>query len=354
MKISKRSIIIVLLLITVGFLSISYKFMSENSFKNTKSNIPHSKSGYFLGTFINIKLYGDSSDKIFENVFEILKEIESKMSVNIDNSEVAIINKNAGKSKVMVSPDTFYVIEKGKYYSNLSKGHFDVSIGSLVKLWGIGSDSAKVPEAAEIEKCKSMINYMDISLDNVNRTVMLKNQGMIIDLGGIAKGYAADKITQYLVSEGIQNAIINLGGNVYVLGANPDGKDWSVGIQNPFEPRGQYLGIVHIKNKSVVTSGIYERYFEKDGKRYHHILNPFSGYPVENSLVSTTIISDRSIDGDALSTTVFTLGLTEGMKLIESLDNIDAIFITNENKVYMTSGIKDIFTLTNTQFKPMN
>ncbi|MCY6372661.1 FAD:protein FMN transferase [Clostridium ganghwense] len=348
LKNKKYSIMVLSILVSLIF---AYKFLFADSSKNIKTNLPKSKSGFFLGTHVEISLYDNSSDEIFDECFNILKDVEDKMSINIDTSEVSNINKNAGKSPVKVSSQTFSVIKRGLYYSSLSKGHFDISIGSLVKLWEIGSENAKVPSKEEIEKSKSTINYKNILLDEKAQTVKLANKDMFIDLGGIAKGYAADVLANVLKSKKIESAIINLGGNVYALGSKPNGKTWNIGIQNPFEPRGKHLGILNINNKSIVTSGVYERFLEKNGKRYHHILSPFTGYPVENSLVSITIIADNSIDADGLSTTVFSLGLDAGRELVESLDGIDAIFVTNKKEVYTTSSLKNNFSLLNNDFK---
>ncbi|MBI6875204.1 FAD:protein FMN transferase [Clostridium aciditolerans] len=353
MKLTKKKIAVTLFFIaTFSILIFGFKYLDLD--KKSKTTSPQSKSGYFLGTYINIKIYDNPSDEVFNNVFDILKDIENKMSINISNSEVSRINQNSGQVAVKVSPETFEVIKKGKYYSDLSKGNFDISIGPLVELWGIGSNHARVPSSAEIEDAKNKINYNDILLDEDNSTVKLKNKNMIIDLGGIAKGYSADKIVEYLKSKGIKTAIIDLGGNIYALGKSPTKDAWSIGIQNPIESRGEHLGVLNINNKSVVTSGVYERFLEKDGKKYHHILNPFTGYPVENQLVSTTIVSDKSIDGDALSTTLFTLGVKDGLKFIESIEDVDAILVNSNKEVYITSGLKDKFKVTNNEYKIVN
>lgn len=179
---------------------------------------------------------------------------------------------------------------------------------------------------------------------------MLANEDMIIDLGGIAKGYAADVIADYLKSKNIDNAIIDLGGNVLALGGNGKTDKWNIGIQNPFEPRNKHIGILSVRDKTVVTSGVYERYFIESGKRYHHILDPFTGYPVESPLMSVSIIADKSIDADGLSTTVFALGLEKGTELIESLDGIEAIFVDKDKNVYITKSLKESFRITNGEF----
>lgn len=223
------------------------------------------------------------------------------MSVTIKDSEISQINENAGIRPVKVSADTFYVIQQAVHFSDVEKGYFDITVGPIVKLWNIGTDKARIPSPEEIKAKLPLVNYKDIILDEKNRTIMLKNKGMSIDLGGIAKGYAADKVAQVLKKEGVKHAIINLGGDVIAIGTKPAGGNWRIGIQTPFKPRGEYLGIIEVSNKAVVTSGVYERYFEKDGKLYHHILNPFTGYPADSHLYSVTIIAETSIAGDALS-----------------------------------------------------
>jgi thiamine biosynthesis lipoprotein len=195
-----------------------------------------------------------------------------------------------------------------------------------------------------------LVNYRDILFDDINSSVMLKHNGQAIDLGGIAKGYAADQVRDIFLKHGINSALIDLGGNIYALGNKPDGTPWKVGIQNPFLQRGQSLGILKVKNKSVVTSGNYEKYFIRDGKRYHHILDPRTGYPSESSIISATIISDNSLDGDGLSTGIYILGVKQALELIETLDGIEAILVTDDKKAYVTNGINDYFELTDSDF----
>lgn len=346
-----RKIIVILLsiiVVAIGMYSVISKYKEMNQ---TKDSLIKEKTGFLLGTVVQIKLPEPQPVELFDGAFDLIKDIENEMSINIEDSEVIRINESAGKSFVKVSSETYYVIERGKYYSELSEGRFDISIGPLVKLWGIGSEDAKVPTQSEVDNALSKIDYNNILLNESEKSVMLAEEGMIIDLGGIAKGYAADIIANYLKSHNINNAIIDLGGNVLALGGNVKTDKWNIGIQDPFEPRNKYIGIIRIKDKTIVTSGVYERNFLENGKMYHHILDPFTGYPVENSLMAVSIISDKSIDADGLSTTIFALGLEKGSELIEKLDGIDAIFVDKDKNVYITEGIKDSFTITNDDFK---
>lgn len=315
---------------------------------------PIAKTEFVLGTVCTITLYDDEADEAFEESFQRLKEIEDKMTINAAGSEVDLVNNAAGEEYIKVSKDTFFVISEGKKYSELSGGLFDISVGPLVKLWNIGTDSARLPTQEEINSKLPLVGYENILLDENENKIMLKNKDMIIDLGGIAKGYAADEVKRILKDYGIKNAIINLGGNVLTIGDNPQGRPWRIGIQNPDASRGDYVGTIQSTDQTIVTSGIYERYFVADGKHYHHMLNPYDGYPFDNNLASVTIITDKSIIADAFSTSVFGKGLEKGLEYVSEQKDMEAIFITLDNKVYITPGLKDNFTITNADFELMN
>lgn len=312
---------------------------------------PASKTELVIGTVCTITLYDKSDTSIIDKAFTRLRELENILSINKANTELDKVNEMAGVEPVEVSDDTFNVVKKGLEYSKLSGGSLDITIGPLVKLWGIGTDNARLPSQEEINEKKSLIDYNNIEIDEAKKSIFLKYPNMIIDLGSIAKGYAADEVVKILKEDGVSSAIIDLGGNIYVVGDKLDGTPWKVGIQNPEKSGGDTIGFVGVSNKSIVTSGVYERYFEHEGKNYHHILNPETGYPYNNNILGVSILSDASIDGDSLSTTLFALGIEEGLKLINSLDGIDAIFITKDHYLYLTDGFKDVFTLTNNNYK---
>lgn len=320
-------------------------FMTGN---NKKSYI--TKEFYSLGTLNQLKVYGKNAEKAIEESSEKLSEIDDKMSVFKESSEISKINENAGNKSQIVSKDTYYVIQKAIKYCSLSKGAFDITIRPIVGLWNIGKESARIPSVNEIKEKLKVVNYKDIVLDENNNTIFLKKDKQEIDVGGIAKGYAADEVKNILLQNGIKSALINLGGNIVVLGRKVDRTPWSVGIQDPFNIRGEFVLTISVINKSIVTSGNYERYFEKDGKRFHHIIDPSTGYPSESDILSATIISDNSIDGDGLSTGVYIMGIHKAMKLIEEIKGVDAIFITKDKEVYVTSGMRKNFTLTKDEF----
>jgi thiamine biosynthesis lipoprotein len=322
---------------------------------SSKSEEPVEKTEYMLGTICTIKVYDGSKDEALDKAFQRVKQIENEMSINEEGTEFDAVANSAGKDFVKVSDDTFAVLKKGLYYSQQSQGAFDITIGPLVKLWGIGTDKAKVPTQSEIDAAKSLVGYKDLVLDEANKKAMLKRPGMAIDAGGIGKGFAADEAAKVLKQYGVKHAIINLGGNVLVLNNNPNGEPWRIGIQNPFEPRGESVGVLNVTNKTVVTSGIYERYIEQNGKKYHHILNPFTGYPIENSLASVTVVTDVSFDADAMTKYIFYQGIEKGPEYVKnSLPGVQAIFITKNKEVYVTEGLKNNFKITNNEFKLMN
>lgn len=339
---------------TISILLIFSLTILSGCSKDNKVTEPLSKTELLMGTVVTVTLYDSNDEGILDKVFTKVKELESTLSINENGTLVDKINESAGIEPVKVDYDTYTVIKKGLEYAKLSNGLFDISVGPIVKLWNIGLPEAKVPTQEEIDSRIPLVGYSDVELNDEENTVFLKRQGMMIDLGGVAKGYTADVISDILTEEGVKSAIIDLGGNIFAHGLKVDGSTWRIGIQNPFSDRGDIIGTITVKNKSIVTSGIYERYIEKDGIKYHHILSPKTGYPYENEIAGITIISDKSSDGDALSTSVFAMGVKEGMKFINTQEGIDAIFVTKDNKIYITDGIRDIFKLTNTDFTLSN
>ncbi|NLV89828.1 MAG: FAD:protein FMN transferase [Tissierellia bacterium] len=311
-----------------------------------------SKTEFLMDTVMTVRIYDNQNEKILNKVFNRLKEIEDRMSSTIETSDISNINANAGIKPVTVSPDTYYVLEKAKYYASLSNGKYDPTVGTLVDLWDItGEDLERdyIPSDEEIEKAKALVDYNDLELLDDNQ-VFLKNKGMRLTLGSIVKGYAADEVKRILAENKVNSAIIDLGGNLYIMGKKSDDSKFKIGIQDPFEPKGSYAGILEVSDLSVVTSGDYERYFVYQGKRYNHIIDTETGYPADNEITGISIISESSIDGDALSTTVFAMGLEKGMEFVNSLEGIEAIFITKDKSIYLTPGLKDKFIVGDSSF----
>ncbi|MDD5935800.1 MAG: FAD:protein FMN transferase [Clostridiales bacterium] len=293
------------------------------------------KNGFKLNTIVTITLYGDYDESIIDGAFALCDQYENLLSRTKTSSEIYQLNNSPDRS-LTVSDDTLELLQTGLNYCSISNGAFDLSVEPLTSLWNFGNENQRLPEPSEINEALTHIGYQDVKIDG--NTVTLTKNGMGLDLGAIAKGYIADKIKEYLLEQGVTCATINLGGNVLCVGAKPDGSPFKIGIQKPYEDRSETIAVMELGDKSVVSSGIYERYFEVDGVKYHHILNPSTGYPYDNNLLSVTIVSDKSTDGDALSTTCFALGLEKGLELIDSMDNTYAVFITKDDQLHYSKG----------------
>lgn len=291
---------------------------------------PLAYTGIALDTVISIQIYDSHDEELIQKCQSMCEEYEAKFSRTIETSEVSQINAAAG-TPVEVSDDTVKLIKKGIYYGNMSDGAFDITIGSVSSLWDFNAKDPAPPAAEAIAEAVKHVNFKKIVIDG--NTVKLLDPSAKLDLGAIAKGYIADRIKEYLREEGVKHALINLGGNVLAIGGRQDGSPFQIGVQKPFDESGEYITAVALNNKSVVTSGTYQRCFEKDDILYHHILYPSSGNPCNNGLNSVTIITDSSLTADALSTTCFLLGPEEGMRLVNKLDNVDAIFINTDNEI---------------------
>ncbi len=306
---------------------------------------PQREQRQLLGTNSVITIYDSSfPDDAFERYFERVEEIQNKMSINeaeYDDTEVLKINRNAGVEPVQVSDDTFFVISEGKRWAEITNGLFDISVQPLIRLWDIGGPDEQVPSEEDREEALSLINYEEIELNESENTVYLPREGMGLDVGGIAKGYAVDEITRMMREDGIERAIIDFGGDLYNIGTRPDGTPWRIGIQHPSGRRQELLGVITSSDEAVVTSGPYERYFEEDGTRFHHIFDIRTGAPSDSELVSATVIGADAIGADVLSTAIFVMGLEDGYALIEDLEDYEAVFADEQGGVYATAGVRE-------------
>jgi thiamine biosynthesis lipoprotein len=331
---------------------------SPSSEQNIKQIEAVTKTNFIMGSIAKITVYAeDLDDSAFSQSFQRIQEIEDKMTINKNTPESEIIKLNnlAGEDFVQLSPDTFFVLEKGKYYSRLSGGKFDITIGPIVKLWNIDTENATIPSSEIIQQKLPLVDFTKLELNKANYKAGLLEKDMIVDLGAIAKGYAADEVAKILSSKGIKHALINIGGNIQTIGTKPDGSYWRLGLQDPYKPKNEYMAIVKLNNQSLVSSGTYEKFLEIDGEKYHHLIDPQTGYPAETELVSVSIITESSIDADALSTSVFLLGLEDGMNLVENLAGVEAIFVTSDKKVFVSKGINDNnFELINEDYQLQN
>jgi thiamine biosynthesis lipoprotein len=316
---------------------------------------PAHETEYVLGTVCTVRLLGGKGEtkniqaQTFKAIFAELHRLDNILSANTNNSELARVNNAAGKTPVAVSDDLFTVLSRALFFAshsddNNGKAVFDPTIGPLVKAWSIGTEQAHIPTQEVINASLALVNWRDVVVDAAAKTVYLKRPGMRLDLGGIAKGYAADKAVAIAKNCGIQRAIIDLGGNIFALGEKADGAPFRIGVQNPAFKRGEYAGVVFARNQTLVTSGVYERFFILDDKRYHHILSTETGYPVDNGLASVTIIGRVSMDADALSTTLFALGEERGTALLSAFPDTGAIFIYADGTIHTTSVAAAVWT----------
>ncbi|MCT8975161.1 FAD:protein FMN transferase [Clostridium sp. CX1] len=314
-----------------------------------------------MDTVIQIKAYGPKASEAIDAAFTRMDEIEQMASANIVTSDISKINQAAGKEYVTVHPEVIKMLKTAVKYSKLSNGAFDITVGPLIKLWGIGTDNERIPTDAEIKSKLPLVGYSNISIMDGNNSVKLLKEGMSIDLGGIAKGFAADEVIKVFEKYSVNSALISLGGSsIYTLGKKPDGTPWTIGIQHPRKDNKQnYLGIINLSEQALSTSGDYERFFIKDGKRYHHILNPATGYPTDNGVMSDTIVIDSNIpDGnmlaDILTKTVFVSGIDKGLKVIDSLPGVSCMAVTTDYKIYKSSGWKIQLDKLNPEFTMAN
>ncbi len=301
------------------------------------------QSDFYFDTIISITLYSNQDcEKIFDNCFALCEKYEQMLSKTISTSDVSKINTSNGNT-VTVSEETSFLLEKALYYSKLSNGSYDISIAPVSAIWDFkNQDTPSIPNADDIETLLEYVDYKNIHLNNTEVTLAKPN--VAIDLGSIAKGYIADKLQEYLSTEkAITGGVINLGGNVLAFGSKPDNTPWNIAIQKPFGEQNAPIGSITTSGISVVSSGIYERYFKINNSIYHHILDTTTGYPIDNNLYQVTIITPSSTDADALSTTCFSLGLEEGLALVESLENVEAIFIDSNYNITKSSGIDSLY-----------
>ncbi|MDR0299783.1 MAG: FAD:protein FMN transferase [Streptococcaceae bacterium] len=315
---------------------------SENLLKS-----PYVKQVDTMGTTVKITNYTPNTEKVVTDALKIAQDYDTWVTVNQTGSLVDKINANAGVKAVKVNSGVFDLIQAA-YDLSAQKTGFDVTIGALTQLWHIGFDDAKKPSQSEINQVLPLIDYKFIKLDKTKQTVYLAKKGVQLDLGSMTKGYVARLMTEKLKSGGVKNAIVDLGSSsLYVMGNGPRGvnTEWNIGIKDPNNPDGENLGILAAEDQFVSTSGIYERYLEVNGVKYAHILNPKTGYPFDNDIQSVTIVGKNNYSyGDGVTTAVFALGTKKGYDYVLK-NNLEAIFIDKNDKVYVTPGLKDKFTV---------
>lgn len=329
----KRLIVVLIIVLTVILSSCS----PQNGLVEEKM---YEKSFFAMDTFIQLRVYSTSkgvAQKALDDAQREIELIEKLMSAHLETSEVTKINRLSGTAGVNVNTKTLEVIKRGKEFGRITGGIFDITIGGLTKLWSINASNPVIPSERDIKESIGLIDYNRIRING--NEVFLENGGARLDLGGIAKGFGADLAAKAIANNGISRAMVNLGGDIVTIGRRSEERDWRIGIQHP-RKRGELIGVVEVSDVAVVSSGDYERYFEKDGIRYHHIIDTRTGYPAQSDLISVTIVSDSAMDSDAYSTAVFIMGSKDGLDLIEGMDGIEGVLITQDLKFYVSSGLR--------------
>ncbi len=292
---------------------------------------PLKQTEMIMGTLVEITVI-PANEKAIREAFEALKKVDALMSTYKEDSEISILNR---EGKAQVSEETLEVIKDAIKFSNLTDGAFDITCRPLINLWKKAKKEEKVPTEEEIEEAISLVGYQRIILEG--NQIRLEKKGMQIDLGGIAKGYAVDKAIEALKKNSIKRALVNAGGDLYALGTDRQGEKWQIGVQDPRE-EDKIIDIIKVKDRAVATSGDYRRYFTLEGKRFSHIVNPETGLTVQDVPMSVTIVGPGATTTDALSTGVFVLGPEEGMKLIESLPEVEGMIISEGMKKLTSQG----------------
>lgn len=325
-----------------------------------QSKDPLSRTELLMDTVVTITIYGwepvdtkgseTDVDRILAGAIDRCKALEQQFSITKEG-DIRKLNHQVGEM-VSVEESTIELLQIGEKYEALSGGMLSMKIGSLSTLWDFHEEESYLPSQDEILRAKLAMEAVDLVWKDGQAGLLWKdptdklqengeNTQPKLDVGAIAKGYIADCLKEYLVENGVTSAIINLGGNVLTIGCKPDGSSFAIGIQKPFSDENDTAIGVRVADSSVVTAGVYQRYFERDGNIYHHILDPATGYPVETDLYSATILSNESVDGDAISTICMLLGKEKAMEFVEDIGGVEAILITNEQQVYTTSGIEE-------------
>lgn len=294
-----------------------------------------------MGTLVEISAFDNDESKVqsaIQSAFDEIQRLEKLMSTHILNSEISKINQSAGTRPVPVSPEVLEVIDRALYWAKQTNGALDISIGPVQDLWGFEGDHPSLPDKNTLAQKLSKVGYDKIRLDH--QTVLLQEKGMHLHLGAIAKGYAVDRAIKILQEKNIHHAFINAGGDLKTLGNRPDKTAWKIGLQHPRKPE-SVLASFSLSGKAVATSGDYQKYFDQEGIRYHHIMNPKTGYPV-TGIMSATVVTDTVMDADALSTAVFVMGVEKGLAFIDSLENTEGLIIDQDGAPHFSQGMRGL------------
>ena len=295
-----------------------------------------------MGTVIQLAVQHPYATFILDELVLQLQTYEKRFSAHDPTSELMEVNQNAGIKPVKVHPDLYALIKIGKQHSTAKNSALNIAIGPLVQAWRIGFKDAHIPSEAEIQSLLQQTNPAHIMLNETEQTVFLKQPGMFIDLGALAKGYIADLLIRDLAAMDVPAGLVNLGGNVMTHGTSPNHEDgyWRIGIQHPFHPRGNNIAVYKACNQSIVTSGIYERNFTAKNQTYHHILDPQTGYPIESEIAGLTIVSKESVDGEIWTSRLFGQTPEKIIQALEQVKDVDAIVITKDGTLHYSDTLQ--------------
>ena len=309
--------------------------------EKAESNEEASKDIFAMDTYMTVTAYGAKAQEAVDEAEAEIQRLDELLSTGNEESEIAQLNQNKSAT---LSEDAGYLVERALELNKETDGAFDIAIYPVMEAWGFPTQNYQVPTADTLESLLKLADASQIIYDEDSRKISFDREGMKIDLGGIAKGYTSSRIMDIYKENNISSGLVNLGGNVQALGTKPDGSKWRVAVQSPDDTE-DYLGILSVEDKAVITSGGYERYFEQDGKTYHHIINPKTGYPAENGLTSVTVVSEDGTLADGLSTSLFIMGKEEAIEFWKAhSEEFDIIMLTDEGKLYVTEGIQDDFS----------
>ena len=291
---------------------------------------------FAMDTLMNIKIWGDEA--LLSEVTERIYTLENALSVTEKGSEVALLNESG---RAELSEDALEILTQALFYSEKTGGAFDITVCPLVKAWGFSTEEQHLPSEETITSLLAFVGSEHIRMDG--QTVIL-DEGTELDFGGVAKGFAAQLCAEYLREQGVEAALLSLGGNVQTLGTKPDGSQWVIGISDPREPSSAIAELRFTGSMALVTSGSYQRYFEENGARYHHILDPETGKPADNGLASVTVLAENSTMADAYSTALFVMGLEEATEFWRQEQNFEAVFILEDGNIYATTGAAELLS----------
>lgn len=327
-----------ILTVMIGITAMTVLSSCANKENTVKGQPDQSTQEIFaMDTYMSLTAYGSNSEEAVNKAVQEINRLDAMFSVGNADSDVTKINENGSGE---VSEETAFIMNRAMQVSEKTNGAFDITVYPLMELWGFTTKNYRVPESSEIAEALKGVSYTNVS---VNWQQVALTGGSSIDLGGIAKGYTSSRVIQIMKDCGIEHAIVNLGGNVQVLGTKTDGSDWRVAIQNPASEN-SYLGILSTADKAVITSGGYERYFEQDGQVYHHIIDTQTGYPSDSGLTSVTIVHSDGTTADALSTALFAMGLNGAKELYRSGDIDFDMILFDGSTVYVSEGIASGFS----------